>query len=438
MARRSRRTLPGSILVRLPQVLDRLWFVPSVIVIGLAVLAVGLVRIDHGAAPGGSLVFGGDAGAARTVMATIAGSLVSVAGLTFSVTVVVLQLASSQFSPRLLPNFLGDRVTQVTVGVFVGVFVYALIALRSVSADEVPRLSVTVGSVLGALALILLIFFIDHISRLIQVSESARNIGRRTLREIDTLYPESYGEPEEVDPDGLLARWHEEAQPGAVRTETPGYVARVQLDELTRALPDVDRFVLCVCPGDAVSTDMPLALVWPRERVDEIAAAVHGGIVISGERTLAQDAGFGFRQLTDIALRAISPGINDPTTAVTCVLYLRSALTRLAGKRFPEAVRRLEGAETLAIVRRREFGEYVRSLVEIGRYAGGDARVVRSLLEALRGVAASAAEAGALDRAQVAVDSAEEIAEPALERAGTTRDRDEIADLLRAVGASAR
>jgi uncharacterized membrane protein len=153
-------------------------------------------------------------------------------------------------------------------------------------------------------------------------------------------------------------------------------------------------------------------------------------VIVGSERDIEHDAHFGIRQLTDIALRAISPSVNDPTTAATCIGYIRSVLTRLAGRDFPSGVRRDGGGPEPLVVRRRGFEEYVESLAEIGRYAGGDARIVLDLLAALSAIGDTASRFGADDRAGLALAIAEAIGEQALAEAGQARDRTLIRDAL--------
>ena len=217
-----------------------LGFVPGVIVAVFGVLGIVLVEIDgHIDLDGVEFVFKGDGSAARTVLSVIAGSLITVAGLTFSITMVVLQLASSQFSPRVLRTFFGDRVTQITIGTYVGTFVYSILVLRAVGSFDdagfVPRLSVTVASLLGIAAVVLLVVFLNHVSEMIQVSHVTANIAHDTLARLEILFPERYGEPvEDADGQALLSEWRE--QPGGkILPARPGYVQRVAVDELVGA-----------------------------------------------------------------------------------------------------------------------------------------------------------------------------------------------------------
>ncbi len=377
-----------------------LWFVPGVMVVGFAGLAVGLVRLDEQLElEGVPVVFAGDGDAARTLLSVIAGSLITVAGLTFSMTMVVLQLASSQFSPRVLRTFFGDRVTQITIGTYVGTFVFALLVLRRVgtfgSAGFVPRIGVTTASLLGIAAVILLIVFLHHVSRLIQVSYVTAAIARDTLRRADALYPARHGEPvSEASADELLEAWQDDAS-AVVHADRPGYVERVMLDGLGERVGDrARRIAVLVAPGDFAGLDRPIARVWPPEAADGCQAELRGAIVVADERDLDQDVGFGIRQLTDIALRAMSPGINDPATAVTCINYLRDILVRLAGRATPSDVRRFENADLVVLVRQRRFEEHLEVVLHIGRYAEADAWVLGELRELLSACAAAARAGG--------------------------------------------
>ena len=407
--------------------LHTLWFLPTLIGAGYVALALGLVHLDATLKPR-AIVFSGSAQAARTVLQTIADALITTAGLTFSVTMVVLQLASTQFSPRVLRNFLGDRIAQLTIGAFVGIFAYCLVALRSIGASgvahvPVPRLTVTVASVLALLALVLLVVFIHHFASMIQASELTSSLGGETKDAIDVLYPEPFADPGEEDPADIVARWRGAVRGGIVRAEHGGFVQSIDLDALESRLPDRrPRLHVLVAPGDFVGGDEPIAEVWPEEARDDVREALSEAMSIAGERDIGQDAHFGVRQLVDIALKAISPAMNDPTTAATCLGYLRAALVALAGRDMPSGVRRPDGGEPI-VVRRRAFGEYLDTLAEIGRYANGDARVVRDLLGTLQRVAESARAAGAEARSLDVLGVAEAVAEQALDEARSGRDR---------------
>ncbi len=422
-----------------------LWFVPALLVSLFAALAVVLVEIDEVLKLGSdTYVFKGDAPAARTVLSVLAGSLITVAALTLSLTIVVLQLAASQFSPRVLRTFFGDRLTQVTVGTFVGIFVYSIVVLRGVGSSTegigfVPRLSTTVASALGIAAVALLIVFIHHVSQLIQVSHVTAGIAMKTLDRLDVLYPERFGDPagEEAGRD-TLREWRA-APGGTVLPSRPGFVRQVDVDVLLAQSHDdsLERVAFLVAPGDFVSLEQSLAEIWPAAYAEPLEGAIRDAVTIESERDLHQDVAFGFRQLTDTAVKALSPGINDPTTAVMCVGYLRSLLVRFAGRAMPMAIRRFPDRGLELHLAHQEFAGYVDFLLEIGRYAAGDIRVVAALVEALRSVADAATASGGPERARVALQAAAVVAGQGAAEAKNDHDRT-LAERLRGDGERAR
>jgi len=412
-----------------------LGFWPALIVLLLGALAIGLVELDKRLDLGGTAaLFGGDASAARTVLSVIAGSLITVAGLTFSTTMVVLQLASSQFSPRVLRTFFGDRVTQITIGLYVGTFVYCLLVLRSIGSDFVPRLSMTVASAFGIAAGALLVVFLQHVSRLVAVSHVTARIAHDALARADVLYPDRYGVAlHEGADDDLLDAWR--AQPAAaVVPPRPGYVQRVGLDDLVDNLPDeVERVAVLVCPGDFVSVETAMVELWPAGAAQRCERTVHDAVSIASERDPDQDVGFALRQLADIALRALSPGVNDPMTAITCISYARAILVRLTDRGLPEGERRFPDRALTVMVRRRSYAEHLECLRQIGRYVGGDAWVAGELLQALQACAEIALDCGASDRLREIHRVAAMIAEQAVDEAKTEADRERIERLMGAI-----
>jgi len=205
-------------------------------------------------------------------------------------------------------------------------------------------------------------------------------------------------------------------------------VRRVSLESVAHRLhaAGVARVAVLVRPGDFAGLGEPLVEAWPADRAGGCEKALDRIVVLANERDLHQDLGFGFRQLTDTAIRALSPSINDPTTAVTCIGYLRSLLVRVAQRGAPRDLRELCGGELRAVVLSRGFAEYLDGMTQIGRYVGRDAWVGRELLLAL-GAAAQAAEgAGRPERARMAVERASAILEAIVPDMATAADRAEV------------
>ena len=417
-----------------------LGYLPGLIVAAFALLGIGLVELDgHVDLEGNSLIFAGDGSAARTVLSVVAGSLITVAGLTFSITMVVLQLASSQFSPRTLRTFFGDRITQVTIGSFVGIFVYSILVLRAVGSFSdpgfVPRLSITVASLLGIAAVVLLIVFLHHVSQMIQVSHITGRIARDSLARIDHLYPDSFGVGVDSGAaDEELTRWRRDPS-APVHAARPGYVQRVDTDDLGHDLGErVTRLRFLVCPGDFVSVDEPIAEIWPTDAADACADRVRESVAVTDERDLDQDVAFGIRQLADTAIKAMSPGINDPMTAVTCIGYLRSLLVRLAGRDDLQPLLRGDEDGVGIMVRRRGFDEYLEPMLQINRYSAGDAWVAGELLGSLAAAMASARRAGAQERVRMIAEVAATVGEQAAREAASSHDAALIAERMEIFG----
>lgn len=294
------------------------WLLPGLVAAAFAGLAFGVLAIDRAAGPRGvAFGFDGDAGAARDILATIAGSLITVAGLTFSLTIVVLTLISSQFTPRALRGFLADRLTQVVAGVFVGIFVYCLLVLRRVR-DEgagdpfVPGLSVTVAIGLGLLTLAFLLAFIHHMGQTIQASHIAARVASTTNAAIDRVYPERYDPSREQSQTGILDSWLEDGEPARVTPARSGHVQLIDVAALVDHAPAGARLHVAVRPGEFVTESDTLVRIWPADALEAVRTTARRAITIQNERDLREDPAFGLRQLTDIALKALSPGITRP------------------------------------------------------------------------------------------------------------------------------
>jgi uncharacterized membrane protein len=210
----------------------------------------------------------------------------------------------------------------------------------------------------------------------------------------------------------------------------PGSVQRVAVDALVHAVEGhAERVAITVCAGDFASVETPIAEVWPREAAERCRDAVQRAISVASERDLDQDVGFGIRQLTDTALKAISPSVNDPTTAVTCIGYLRSILVRLTERALPPRVRRFPESGLTVIVRERRYEEHLEALLQLNRYVAGDAWVAGELLRTVDACLAAADRCGAAGRARSLRAVAATIGQQFRAEAGNDRDRDRIAEL---------
>ena len=391
--------------VRLRNLFERvqssLWFLPTVAVVGAIAGAVALTRVT---VPGKSVlegvVFSGGADGARGMLQAIASSVITVTSLVFTMTVVTLQLASSQFSPRLLRSFLRDRGNQVVLSLFLATFAYSLTVLRTIRAAEdgtsgfIPQVAVTGAFVLTMASVAALVYFIHHITQEIRVDTMMRDVEHQTQRTIRHVYPDAVdaGEPLEAAPTPPRdAAW--------LPAPTSGFIQDVAVDTLAQvAVAHGVVLRLHAAVGHPVTKGAPGLWLWrddgtapPPDVTDDVAAVARRSVQIGHERTEQRDVGFGLRQLVDIAAKALSPGVNDPTTAVHAITHLAALLGELSRRQLDALVRR-DGAGVVRVaVQRPTFAGYLDSACgQIRRYGASEPAVVIALLEMLDGVAASA------------------------------------------------
>lgn len=327
------------------------WFLPALLVAAAVALSLLLLeldsRIEADVTSNFYLVYTFGAEGARAVLSAIASSMITVAGLTFSVTMLTLQLASSQFGPRLLRNFMRDRGNQIVLGSFIATFVYCLLVLRTVRGGNgstfVPHLSVAFGVLLAIASLAVLIYFIHHVANSIRIETQLAQLAAEVAKAIDALYPQELGREPAQKPDRPKTPAPPDFQTRrrCIGSQQAGYVQSVDAPTLMRA---ATKYALIVRvetrPGAFMVPDDPLLSVYPAERVDEdIAKELADAVIIGPERTPDQDLEFSIRRIVEIAQRALSPGTNDPTTALYCLDRLREAFLRLARRDIPSAER---------------------------------------------------------------------------------------------------
>jgi uncharacterized membrane protein len=372
------------------------WFVPSLI-IGTSVAA-AVVLIDETSASKQWLahwprLFGAGAAGARGMLSTIAGSMMTVVGVTFSMTLVTLALASSQYTSRILRNFMRDRVTQVVLGIFAGIFSYCLIVLRTIRAGDeggfIPSLAVSVGVVLAIGGICVLIFFIHHIASSIQASNIIASIAAETMLAIDRLFPEKLGQGPLDNDEDRAAPPPSERNWQTVRVSGNGYIQGVDSEALLHLAREHGMIVRMergigefVVHGSALAS---LALEAPPGR--EVTAPLRAAYRINRHRTVEQDAAFGVGQIVDIALRALSPGVNDTATAVMCVDYLTAILARLASRPIPSAHRYEEGELRVITIAPSFAGMVAESFDQIRGSARGNVAIMSRMLGALCDIA---------------------------------------------------
>lgn len=357
-----------------------LWFVPAVSSVVAFATAKLLVVADRRLDPEPRqwLLIGGDADGAREVLSTVSSSMMTFTGLVFSITILVLQLASSQFSPRVLRTFLEDRMTKRAMAVFVGTFVFALAVLPEVRAAPdrfVPKLSLLVAFVLVLVSVGVFIRYIDHMAHSIRAVSIIKRVAAEASVAIDEMYPDVGEDVPEVDLDAALG------PPDRVVTHSgrPGILSAIDEAALMEVAIACDVAIALVpMHGDFIPRDGALFRIWGTAAVDE--NLVRKAILVEDERTPHQDPAFGFRQLVDIAERALSPGINDPSTAVQALDEIHDLLRRLSRRRFPSPYRRGPDGRVRVILPRPDWATYVRlSLDEIRQFGGRSIQVVRRM-----------------------------------------------------------
>ena len=389
-----------NLLVRRRVLRDRLagalWVLPTVSVVIFLAAGALLSRVSIGDdSPLRALAFQGTADDARALLIVVSTTMITVTGLVFALTIVALQIASGQYSPRLLRNFMRDRGTQLVLSVFVGAFAYSTAGLYTVGVQRsgqqtfVPRLAVS-GSLALALASVgVLIYFIHHLAHSIQIDTIMSQIQRETCEVIDDVYPDptSDAQPEERCPD-----------PPPWATVLPatssGYLQAIEPAPLVEVAGRHDLVVrLARRVGDHVVAGTPIAWVWhqsPNQPPPEpamLSEAVADAVQVGFERTMVQDVLFGLRRLVDTANRALSPAINDPYTAVQAVHHLTVLLCILVRRQLGDRLCP-DGQGILRVaIPLPDFAEYlVRSTAQIRRFGAAEPALTRSLIQLLRDV----------------------------------------------------
>ena len=381
--------------------LDRIhssfWFIPvvmSVVAVALAFVTVSLDRpMTDWMRTAWGWTFNGGAEGASAVLGTVAGSAITIAGVVFSMTLVALSLTSSQLGPRLLRNFMRDTTTQVVLGTFVATFLYCLLVLRTIRRAEeitfVPHLSVTLGVLLAVVSVGVLIYFIHHVSVSIQANEIVARVGTELIEGVDRLFLEHIDQgapriPLEPPDARFLVTFDREALP--VNAAADGYLQFIDMNALMSLAIQEDAIIrLERRPGHYIITGCPLVLIWPGNRVsNQLTQQVNSTFALGHQRTPGQDIEFAVSQLVEIAVRALSPGLNDPFTAIACVDQLASALCYLAQRDPPSPYRHDQEDQLRVIATAVTFPTITnRAFNQIRQYGRSSAAVTIRLLEVI-------------------------------------------------------
>jgi uncharacterized membrane protein len=402
------------------------WLVPTVLIVAAAILFVVTLEIDRAAyyrhltLPFWIRTESADAG--RQVLIAIAAAVITVVGVVFSITILALTLASQQFGPRMMRNFVRDVGNQVTLGIFVATFVYSVLALGSITAGShgefVPHLSIAMAEALLLVDLGVLIYFIHHIAKSIQLPEVIAGIARDLTHAIDAEYP-AIGEVEDPRQLGTGRSVAELLQliddrGAVVPANASGYLQFVGYAQLVDIATHLDAVIrLDHRPGHFIVSGQPLATVWPGGAAQEVALALAKAHVTGPHRTLMQDPVFAIDQLVEIAIRALSPAVNDTFTALTCIDWLSAGLGRVSGRKLAEGVYRDPEGRVRLIESDPSYQRMVnRAFDKIRQSARGMPAVIIRMLDALSSVMAEATSAEQLQvltrQADMILRSAEE------------------------------
>ncbi len=358
---------------------EGLWFIPATALV-LSVLVAELARIfdDRLAAPSW---FETDAQSGQALLGAIATATLTLTGLVFSITMLVLQLASSQLSPRVMRRFLRDRNNQVVLGLFIATFAYALLALRNVKADSVPSFSVWLGFVMAMASVVAFVHYMDHMAKSIRTSSVISGIGNETRDTIER----SYSEPIPIAGDAEMPEWVERIELEVTWEGRAGVLAHIDVQRLVEiARARSARVVVLRIVGEFIPSGSALFGVQGQILAEDIED-LRASAAIGEERTMMSDAAFGLRQLVDIGQRALSPGVNDPTTAVQALDQIHDILRCLATRALGPRFGRDEDGEVRVVVPRPDWDSFVGLGVDELRRSGRESlqpnRRLRYLLE---------------------------------------------------------
>lgn len=374
-----------------------LWFIPVLCVLAGAVISFATIAIDrwfdYHAIP--TTVVGGP-DAAAVILSTVAASMVSLAALVLTITMVVVQLAMGQFSPRIVQRILRDRPSQFAIGLFVATFVHAILALREVrnngnGTGHVPGVAVVTAFLLVLASIAVLVIYVHHIGQALRVSALIELVGKQTRSLLDRRYPDR-GQPLDVTVEGAsLIRARESGVITVVGTDVLVSAAR-RADCLLELVPSIGAFVPAGAPLFRVTGAV--------ERLDE--SEVFAALILKSERTLDEDVAYGIRLLVDIAERSLADSpLQDPTTAVQAIDRIHDILRQLARRPFPDGRYRDETGALRLTVPAMSWDEYVELAFEEIRLAGASSPQVARRLKAAFDDLVSVAppqRRGALDR----------------------------------------
>lgn len=370
------------------------WFIPVVLILLAIIMAVGLVYLDSLVSIDQNGVlryfFVQNLDSARNILTTISSAMIGVAGTVFSVTLVVLTLAASQFGPRLIKNFMDIRLNQVVLGAYISTFLFCLLVLSSIKDQEdylfLPSISILVAVFAAVANIILIVFFIHNIAISIQADKVVSDISDFIAKQVETLFPEKMGDDPEEDPElDLDQTIRQYPKTFSLPSPNSGYLQYLDSESLMKTMEEKNlMMILNYRPGSYLVSGIELAKIYGHQEIDpnEIDHVLDC-FIIGKTKTAQQDLEHSIHQMVEIAVRALSPGVNDPYTAISCIDNLSSTMCYLTQARLPSKYR-YDTNQTLRIISDHlEFkGMMNAAFNQIRQFAGGSPAVLIRLIEA--------------------------------------------------------
>ena len=378
------------------------WFVPGIIILSTTLLCFVLLWIDNEHHFDNiswlNYFYNLEGGIARALLTTIAGSVMTVVSITFSITMVALTNASSQFGPRLIRNFMNDPSTQMVLGSFTSIFVYCLILAGATddfaSGDYLPGLTFAGAIVLTTLGILLLIYFIHHVAVNLQADNVIDKVSTELETNIANIFNERKNE-EQSHASHSTVLDNLDTSATLLKSTSSGYVQAVNYPALIQLMSNHESYLnILVTPGDFVVNDMIIMQCSHSDLTTAECDELISYITFGAKRTPLQDAEFAILQLVELALRALSPSINDPYSAIACIDKLTATICNLTRKRFPEGVSCDSNDEPRVVFKTATFSGIANSAYDqIRQHSTNNLAVQLRLLEALTHIAAQAKEA---------------------------------------------
>jgi uncharacterized membrane protein len=322
------------------------------------------------------------------LLSHIASSMITVAGIVFSLTVLILSNASSSYGSRVLRNYMQDRVTQFAIGAFVAPSLYCFLVLRHLGneTDVVPHLSVSVGVAFAVFNFGVLIYFVHHVALAIQASEIIKSLSHELTRSIDSLFPDHLGAGDESSGNSYSIEDFNQKETTTIHATREGYLQVIDSDRLLELAIQYEVVVLVERrPGDFITLDQPVFRIAGLQEIELVLKRqFNETLFVGSRRTPRQDVECAVHELVEVAVRALSPGINDPFTAITCLDYLSSDLAKLARRKIPSPYREDQSGQLRVIAFPFTFNGVLDScLNQIRQCSSGTASVLIRLLERL-------------------------------------------------------